>query len=289
MIANINCRHAESQPDYAELLAKHSFALHTNPYSTTLSPSLDPTLRWDKGSTSMHWAVRLWGIGFVLSSGITALSTFAAMWLAEYRRAMDEEPRISTQVLIMLIVPALKPGTCVCFVLMIAGLAAYLSTMDRMLGVLILVILALCCLWYIVLKALGRVLRPHRRHHKSDRELGLRPRRSRFSPPRDPRNQPDTQSDDSSDPGEDGPSGEAPRHRRNRLDHRPMTTSVADHEDRLEGRLLINHLGEAEPESMQSLNGLLLSVRKFIRGALGDSPSIQAALLFVVAATLIIL
>jgi len=283
-------RHAESQPDYAELLAKQAFALHANASSGTLDASLNPTSQQNDSPSNIIWAIWLWGASFLLSLNIAALSTLAPKWLTRYGRGIAKTPAavpMHTRILVMFVVPILKPVLYLSVLLLVGGLAAYLSTMDRVLGIFVLIVLALSCLGWLLLKAVALRHRRRRRHWRSDRERGRRSHTSKSLPP--PRSNSEAHSEDSSDQGGEGPSGGEPVHRQRRVNHHQATISISDPDEGYRLQWANANLSDMGPASARSLNTLLISVGELVRRTLRDSSSVQAVLLSAVITVLIIL
>jgi len=196
-----------------------------------------------------------------------------------------------TRILVTFVVPILEPVLYLSVLLLVGGLAAYLSTMDRVLGIFVLVVLALSCLGWVLLKAIALRHHRRRRHRRSDRERGRRPHTSKSLPlPRSGQSrESESHSSDSSDQGGEGPSGGEPGHRRMRANHRQATALVSDNDRGHEQHWLNAYWRDIQPVSVRSLDMLLAAVGDSARRTLRDSSSLQAALLSALIITLIIM
>lgn len=255
-------RHAESQPNYAELLAKHFFALHSaNRTASTLDDSLNSFSQLNHVPLAMIWATWLCAISFVLSLFVATLSFVAPIWLARYREVIaDASATIPyhTWILVSLVAPALRPALYLSLPSLVTGIAAYLSTTDSNLMIVIIILLALFCLGFFALKISDLMGCKRLKHLEPDHERGTLP-----ASPRPPRRNPrpghnsDTNSDDPSDHDEDWPSGGNAGHQQrcvNCLETPPSTSDFNDtrgqHWD----------VGSLQTNLMRSLDALLLFV-----------------------------
>jgi len=207
----------------------------------------------------MIWSLWLCGVSFVISLSIAVLSFFAPRWLTKYRKEMAEvSTTISyhTWILVKIVVPSLRPTLYLSLLSLVVGIAAYLSTTDSNLMILIIVFLALFCLGCLSLKISDLFNLQRSRDPEPDHELGGMP--SRPPPPPSPRrhtrpnHNDDTNSDDPSDHGGEWPSGGNPSHLQGRVNHLQTPSSSVNLNDVWGGHWDALHL-ELDARSLDTL------------------------------------